>query len=286
MSGSDAHYFRSITDYFITTGSLDSSQSLHAYYEFPLFFMISNVATLVSGLQLTSYEFIQFTVIGLLLVSALFVYASKSFKEGGFLAPVTLFVAMFYFIDYQDVPFALGFALLFVLFMIDRSEKSFPSLVAILLIFSCVTITHLFVPLFFVIYLLVKAIIKKSSYYVKLFFTSLAFYFALTLTFSWQTFSSAVNFAFGSSTEYGSLIGGTFVPVLVQADVIAQTFSRLVTISVIALCLFGSLLLFAKKKLKDSDKPFLLLVCSGLRWVLLFIPWDPELFLLCLSLYR
>jgi hypothetical protein len=263
IPGSDSHYFRGITIYSIGNQTLDSSLSLHSYYEFPLFFVVSNIATLVSGLPLTTYEFIQFSIIGLLLVSALFVYASKSFKQGGFLAPVTLFVAMFYFIDYQNVPFALGFALLFVLFMLDTYEKSLPVLAAILLVFSGLSMTHLFVPLFFVIYLLVKAVLKKSKYYLELLITTIAFYFTLTFAFSWSSFSSAVDFALNSKTEYGSLIGGTFAPVLIPTDVVAQVFSRIITISVIALCVLGTLILLKKRKLRDSDKAILI---TGLIW--------------------
>jgi hypothetical protein len=270
MAGSDAHYFRAITSYSITHETLDSSLNLHSYYEFPLFFMLSNIATLVSGLQLTTYEFIQFSIIGLLLVSGLFVYATKAFKQGGFLAPVTLFLAMFYFIDYQNVPFALGFALLFVLFMLDTYEKSVPMLAATLLVFSCLSMTHLFVPLFFVIYLLVKAVMKKSRYYLELLITTIAFYFALTFLFSWGSFSSAVDFALNSKTEYGSLISGTFAPIVIPMDVVAQLFSRGITVAVVGLCGLGTLLLFKNHKLRDSDKAILItgLIWSGIGFVI------------------
>lgn len=38
LSSSDAHYFRGVTEYFITTHSLDASQITHSYYHVALFF--------------------------------------------------------------------------------------------------------------------------------------------------------------------------------------------------------------------------------------------------------
>jgi hypothetical protein len=67
IPGSDAPYFRSMTEYFIKTGSLDSSLNLHLYFQYPSFFVLSKIATTLSGLPLTSYEFVQFSVIGILL---------------------------------------------------------------------------------------------------------------------------------------------------------------------------------------------------------------------------
>jgi hypothetical protein len=271
IPGSDAPYFRSMTQYFLNTGSLDPSLNLHLYFQYPSFFIFSKIATDLSGLPLTSYEFVQFSVIGLLIVSSLFLYASRVFRKGGFLAPIAFFVALFYFIDYQNVPFALAFGLFFVLIMIDTTHKmNFGIFAATILIFSTITLGHAFVPLFFVIYLLIQSIIKRNKLYWGRFLATLAIYFIITLTFSGATFLATINGLIASRTPYSGLVEGTFSPTLLPADIAAQNLSRLVTVGIIALCLIGSVFLIAKRKLRDSDKSIFIvgLIWSGLGLLL------------------
>jgi hypothetical protein len=270
IPGSDAPYFRSMTEYFIKTGSLDSSLNLHLYFQYPSFFVLSKIATTLSGLPLTSYEFVQFSVIGLLLVTSLFIYSSRIFKKGGFLVPIAFFVALFYLIDYQNVPFALAFGLLFVLLMLDTYEMNLGIFCTTILLFSTITLGHAFVPLFFIIYLLLQSIIKRNKSYWGRFLATLAIYFIITLTFSGATFLDTINGLIASRTPYNGLVEGTFSPILVPADIVAQNISRSVTIGIIAICLIGSLFLIFKHKLRDSDKSIFILgiIWSGLGLLL------------------
>ena len=270
IPGSDAPYFRSMTEYFLKTGNLDSSLNLHLYFQYPSFFIFSKIATDLSGLPLTSYEFVQFSVIGLLIVSSLFLYANRIFKKGSFLVPIAFFVALFYFIDYQNVPFALAFGLLFVLLMLDTREMNFGIFCATILLFSTITLGHAFVPLFFIIYLLIQSIIKINKSYWGRFLATLAIYFIVTLTFSGATFLDTINGLIASRTPYSGLVEGTFSQTLLPTDIAAQNLSRLVTVGVIALCLIGSMFLIAKRKFRDSDKSIFIvgLIWSGLGLIL------------------
>ena len=67
MTSSDSHTFRGLTENLIQTKSLDTSNPYHLYYQWPAFFIFSDVATTMTGIQLTLYEFLQYAVIGLLI---------------------------------------------------------------------------------------------------------------------------------------------------------------------------------------------------------------------------
>ena len=111
---SDANFFRALTENFITTKNIDPTQA-NSYYQWPSFFILAKIVNLVSGLEQATFEFMLFTIIGFLLSSALYVYFSKAYTHGGFLAVLTFFISMFSFLNYQAVPFSLALSLLFLL---------------------------------------------------------------------------------------------------------------------------------------------------------------------------
>ena len=81
----DSDYFRGLVENFIRTNSLNASQPIHNYYQWPSFFLLANITTSVSGIPLTIYEFLLYTIIGVLISTALYVYAAKAYKHSGFL---------------------------------------------------------------------------------------------------------------------------------------------------------------------------------------------------------
>lgn len=51
---SDSNYYRGLNEYFQMTKNLDFSISGKTYFQWPGFFLLTNIATSVSGLELTS----------------------------------------------------------------------------------------------------------------------------------------------------------------------------------------------------------------------------------------
>ena len=66
-------------------------------------------------------------------------------------------------------------------------------------------------------------------------------------------------------TEFSDIVAATIASVSVPIDVVAQMFSRAVTITTIAICIVGFIILLVKKKMRDLDKAIFLtgVVYSG-----------------------
>jgi hypothetical protein len=266
---SDANYFRGLTENSIKTKNLDPSQPNHSYYQWPSFFILANIATLVSGLELATYEFLVFTIIGFLLAIALYVYASKAYAHGGFLTVLAFFVVMFYFMNYQAVPFSLALSLLFVLFMLETQKKSWSVILTMLVLYVSISIMHAFVPLFFVLYLLMRTIVSRNKQYLTLSILTLIVYFLVQFTLAQFSLPSIIALIM-SPTDYSGIISSTLAPVSIATDVVAQAFSRIVTIAFAMICLAGFVFVAIKKKMREIDKAIFLTgaVYSGLGVVL------------------
>ncbi|MGB9615024.1 MAG: hypothetical protein ACPL3B_05950, partial [Fervidobacterium sp.] len=162
LPGSDAHYFRGLTEYFIETRDLDPLKQSHFYFQWPSFFILCDIVTSVSGIPLTSFEFLLYGIIGFLLATSLFVYASKTFKKGVFLSVAAFFLSMFYYLNYQCVPFSLAFSILLLMFMLETKQKTLTITFTTLILFIGITYVHAFVPLFFVLFLFISFLFNKS----------------------------------------------------------------------------------------------------------------------------
>jgi hypothetical protein len=289
MPSSDSSWFRGQTQYFIKTGSLNPSSINHLYFQWPAFFVLSNVAISVSGLELVQLEFLQYALIGFILVTALYVYFSKIWKNGSVLSVVAFFVVMFTFLNYQDVPFSFALGLLFVLFMTETMQKSNGALASELLLFVCMAITHAFVPLFFVLYLIIQSVIQKSKKYVLLVIATSVIYLFVQLTIARFSFGFNIRLLSSHSSEYTSVVSRTLAPISIPLDTVAQTFSRGITIILAVLCFAGFAFLLFKRGLRGEDKAILISggVYSGLGFVLFLLGTRaiPILFIpLCLGL--
>lgn len=270
LPGSDSHYFRGLTEYFIKTKDLNPLQPNHGYFQWPSFFILADIATSVSGLKLANFEFLQYAIIGFLLATTLHVYASKVYKHGGFLAPVVFFIVMFYFLNYQNVPFSLALGLAFILFMLDTRQKSISVILTMLILFTSVSITHAFVPLFFVIYLLMRSIVNRSKQYGNLFLLTLILYLVVQFTIAQFSLATNILSIMTIPTEYSNVVEVTLAPISVPIDIIAQWFSRTVTIAFAVMCFSGFIFLLIRRKMRDLDKAIFLTgaVYSGLGIIL------------------
>ena len=254
LPGSDSHYFRGLNEYFIKTKDLNPTEKGHSYFQWPSFFLLNDIATSVTGLELMNFEFLLYTIIGFLIATALYVYFSKAYRNGSFLAVAAFFVAMFYFLNYQCVPFSLALGLLFLMLMLETKQKNFGVTLTMMVFYTGISFMHAFVPLFFVLYLLIRCILDRSKMYGRLFVLTLIIYLVVQITQAPYSFAQNIKSIFSLETEYSKIVEATLAPASVPIDILAQMFSRIVTITAIAMCLAGFMILLIKKKLGNLDK--------------------------------
>ena len=257
-SSSDSHFFRGLMEYFIETKDLDPLKTEHFYYQWPSFFFLADMTTSVSGMGLGNYEFVLYALIGFLLTTVLYVYASKSLKKEGFMAVASFFIAMFYFLNYQSVPFSLAFGLLCLMFMLETQKKDLSAVITMLILFVAISLTHAFVALFFVIYSLIRCVIAKSKPYGIQTVIALMIYILIQVTQAPFSFARNISIAFTESFEYSAIVETTLSQASVELDKLAQTLSRTVTIAIVLICLTGFTVLLLKRKTSTVDKALFL----------------------------
>jgi hypothetical protein len=258
LPGADSQFFRGLTEYFIKTKNLNPLQPNHDYYQWPSFFILGDIATSVSGLKLANFEFLLYTLIGFLLATTLHVYAFKAYKNSGYLAVMAFFISMFYILNYQDAPFSLALSILCLLFMLETRQSGHSSIIAMVVLFTSISITHAFVPLFFVLYLLMRSILNRSKRYRNLGLLTLTIYFLVQFTEAPVSFAQNIIGVMTWGSEYSGITETTLAPVSVPIDVIAQTLSRTVTIAFVMICVAGFILVLIKRKMRALDKAILL----------------------------
>jgi hypothetical protein len=213
-----------------------------------------------------------YALIGFLFATGLYIYTSKKFKDGGFLMVAAYFIVMTYFFNYQAVPFSLAFGILLVLLVLETCPKNTALKITMIVLYASLLFTHAFVPLFFVLYLLVRGILGRSKYYGGLFLLTLTSYLAVQLTFGRLSFAENIMSVMTKPAEYASMIEVTFAPLQVQVpiDIIAQFFSRTVTIAFLIICGIGFFLMITKRKINLMDMAILLtgIIYSGIGTVL------------------
>ena len=255
----DSQFFRGLSEYFTKTQNLDASQANHSYYQWPALFILADIFTSVSGLSQAAFEFILFIVITVLVTTSLYVYGSKRSKSAGIITVTAFFLAITYFLDYQAVPFTLALGFLFLLFMLDTLKKTTGVIVTMVIVYACLLFTHLFVPLFFVLYLFIRSLIgsgrRNRSLYGYLFLSSLVAYFLVELTLAKFSFTALILSVIKAPAEYSYIISvTTSTPqVIIPLNGIAQTFSRIVTIAGVAFCIIGFLVFLLKRKAHIID---------------------------------
>ena len=262
IPGSDSHGVRGLTEYFFATGDLDPSKPYHSYFQWPVFFILEKITSSVLGLELRYLEFIFYALIGFLFVVSLYVYASKFHPKSGYIAVVSFFMTMHYYFNYQFAPFSLATGLLLILFMLEIcAPRKSEAVIVTLIIFTGITLMHAFVCVFFILYTLMMYIIRRRQKFLRLLILELIIYF-LVLTFLTQPFFvQGVRSLMAFSSEYGTIVGYTFLGRATPQppiDAIASVFSRAVTIGTAIIMGIGFILVLIKRELRHTDYAILL----------------------------
>jgi hypothetical protein len=258
LPSSDSQYFRGLTEYFISTKNLNPAIPNHQYYQWPSFFILGDMATSISGVSLPSFEILLYTIIGLLLATGLYVYASKKYSTGGFLMVAIFFIAMTYFFNYQAVPFSLAFSLLLLFLALEAYPGSRGLTATKAVLFLSMLLTHAFVPLFIVLYFFIRFLLDKTRRYGRIFLITLLGYLLVQITLGRYSFFENIYNVMSRPAEYSSVVQATLVPVQIPLDTIAQMFSRIVTVGSLGLCFVCFLILLWKRQLRALDKGVLL----------------------------
>lgn len=260
MPTSDSQYFRGLIEYFVQNKTLDPSISNHNYYQWPSFFILFQISLSESLLSQINFEFLIFFVIGLLLTTGLYVYASRVFKNAAFVAVIAFFISnMVLFLNYQAVPFSLALGFLLLIFMLESGKPSLVTTLTETLLYVGMLFVHAFVPLFFVIYCLGRGIFARSKKYIGFFAFTVVSYFMVQLSIARSAFFINLLHLFELSPEFSTVVEVTIETAPVNPiDAIAQIFSRFSTLGFIVLSLLGFLLLLKKRKINIVDKAVLL----------------------------
>jgi hypothetical protein len=250
IPGPDSTYFRGLTEYFVETGDLNPSKSYHSYYQWPLFFVLSKIAYTL-GLDLKYFEFILFGLLGFVYVTSLYSIFHKSSKEGAYLAVISYFIILKNYFNYQFAPFSLSIGLLFILFMLDsRENKTRATILTTLIIFTSMTLTHSFVPVFFISYIVIKYIVSRDRKYARLFLTTLIIYCIVLMIQAVIFFPMAVEQLLGlHSTVYPRFFETLFIETTTPLDELAQMISRTILIVTALVAGSGFIILLLKRKL-------------------------------------
>jgi hypothetical protein len=254
---SDANLFRGLNENFANAKSLDVTSYRQSYFQWPSVFILTYVATAISGLNLVIFEFLMYGLIGFLLVTTLYVYLSESFRHGAFIAVVAFFIVNSGYVNYQFAPYTIALCLLFLLFILDTKRPSSSITITMLLLFVAITLTHAFVPLFFAIFLLMKWIVTRSKRYITLFLFAAATYFVYQFTSASFSFANNIIRMLTVESELSRVI--SIVPWSHPIDAIAQQFTAPTTVICAIVCFVGFVYLLTKRKLRTQDKAIFLL---------------------------
>jgi len=259
IPGSDSQSIRGLTEYFSNTGDLNPSRRGSSYFQWPSLFILEKSASLVPGLSLSSVEFTLFTVILFFYVAVLYLFATRYDGSNAHLFMIGFFIMAPYVFGFQLVPFFVSMNILFLMFLLQSTTESYQTTILTLILFISVCLTHALVPLFFILYTLVRAGEKaRREFFLKLSLIELIIYFAVSTAVAPIFFVQSVqNLSNVLSSTYGKILEQTLTAGRVaprpMIDILAQMFSRSVAIGTASVLGVGFIILAMKNKLKHSD---------------------------------
>jgi hypothetical protein len=266
MPTSDSQYFRGLNEFVLQSKNISFHETGKIYFQWPLLFIFTYLATGISGLSLNNFEFLVYWIIGFLMVTSIFVYASKFSKKAGIFLIVTFYIAMLYYLNYQFCAFSLAFSLLFILFLLSLHRENPSLIVAMIFLFIAIALTHLYTPLFFILFLFAQFILTRDRSKGILFLLFTAIYLIIATTIAEGGFYGSLVGMTRLPTELSSVVASSTSLSAVHSpiDVIAQQFSTLTLVITVGLCVSAFVFLLLKKKLRKIDYAILF---AGIAWV-------------------
>jgi hypothetical protein len=271
LPGSDSQLFRGLNEFFQKTSSLTPDSNWHLYYEYPLFFILTQALVMITGLQLAHIEFLLYSLIGILIVLGLFIYFYKIPSHNNrqrsnlsFLPIVGFSIVMFSFFNYQAVPFSLATSIFIIILAIEKRfhsntlSKTFTTIQLVLFVAIC--FMHLFVAAFFILFLFGQYLLNWRNTRIRAHYLILSV-LTIVIYLSVQLFQASISLRSSTETILNNLLTSdlsktvqqTFYSQPLPLDSLAQNFSRLSIIVAAAICVFGFLALFKARNLSKVD---------------------------------
>ena len=272
LPGADSNQFRGLTEYFISTGNLSASNSYQYYFQWPFFFIWDKIAFSITGLDQRYLEFLLYGLIGFVITSFVYLLVSR-IRMNAYVAVIAFFIVLIPFSSFEFFsPFILSVCLTLLLLYLDNLSGKLEVQLAMIVVFIGITLTHILVPLFFIIYCLVMYFLKKNKKYLNLFLITLTIY---TLFLSYNTLVAGIitqltlpYFVGISSTVSTLTTTGSLAP-KPYISVMASIFSRISVISTAIITGLGFIFLLRARKFRVTD--YAMLITGCLFIVALFI---------------
>jgi hypothetical protein len=255
IPGSDANQFRGLTEYFLSTGDLSSQNYYHAYYQWPIFFILNKVTSSITGLNLRFLEFITYGSICFLITSFVFLHVSRK-RTNAFVALIAFFIILIPISIFEFwSAFALSLCLILLLLYLDKLSNNTGLLIATIVVFITLTFAHILVPLFFIIYCLIMYLLNKNSkYFYPFAITSIIYTLVLSFNLRLADYLRQLSdlFFLEMGNRLAIVMRSSIAP-QPYVDVIAQTLSRTAIIATAIITGIGFVAILRKRNLKTSD---------------------------------
>lgn len=211
-----------------------------------------NTFTLVTGIPIRLFQFAFYFIVGITLSSFVFVICDRSIMQP-FVGVWAYAVTGYYFLNYQFSPQTLSLAFLMGIFLVEFKLRKSKSII-IALFFVAATLTHGFLQLFYLVYLMVRYVwtrdgLEKIVSYIAIFATFNFFFSDFSLPRLVLTLRQSIIESLGI-LQYRETIE---VTASAGSDVIIQQFSRATIVGAGLISLFGVIRGW-KHELSDFDK--------------------------------
>jgi hypothetical protein len=250
LGGVDSDYFRGLTENYAASGVLLPQQ--HEYYQWPLLFILDVSTARILGLSVQLASEVLFFAWNFLLAAGLFSYSNGGDDVTDFLSATAYGISSYTFLVWQYS--AQTFALVLLLWCVSLMLRNGASYRVIsTLFYVALVFTHAFFAVFLVVATWIRTLMKPKSFHLAIIFTLVyATYVAFQAAILGQ---ELVNLAYTSLFfEYSLKVARTFGPGPVSPlDALAQTVSRLVSISAWGLLASLSIWCLVLKKLRAMD---------------------------------
>lgn len=266
LPGSDSHYFRGATEYFIRVGVNVQGKN---YLQWPSFFVLSKSVAEVLGTTIAFASILLFVLFGVLISTTLGIFFYNEDRKLGFIGVVLYCVGAFTFLDYQYAPQSLALAIFFMLLLLVE-KGGCSSAIALVIAFTCLVFTHAFIPVFFLFFIFLIAIKSRKSNDINLFSLCFLIYIVVLVFFQLPQLNTLLgtlhNIGTFGSGEYSNIVAGTLTMPTSALDNLAQTISRVLTLVIVLSLLVGFIGRFLEQKIRFG---ILALAIVGLTYLVL-----------------
>ncbi len=259
---SDAHFYRGLNEYFLNTGNLDSSIPGKSYLQWPSIFVFTEIGTSISGLGYGAFAFIMYALLGFVLITVLYILAIESFKKSGFIAVISFFIVMFFYLNYQFAAFTIAFIFVLLLFILDIKRWTTSTILLMMLLVFAITLTHEYALVFYVLFLVIRSIIKKSKGYLVFSMLTITIYLLYQITFAQEAFYNIIFKVIRSPSEVSSI--ATVWAVSSIVDIIAHQLVIIILATTVAISLLGFVFLLFKRKTRNISKALTIFIVGSL----------------------